>query len=60
MLYIISLRLIYFVTGSMFLLIPFTYLAHPPTPLLSGDHQFILCNYDFVLGILELVCLFRF
>ena len=41
-LYITSLGLTYFITGSFCLLIPSTYL---PTPLPSGDHQLVLCIY---------------
>ena len=35
MLYITSLGLIYLITGSLYLLAPFTHSAHPPTPTLS-------------------------
>ena len=45
-LYILSLRLIYFVAGIFYLLISLTYLTHPPTPLPSGNHLFVLCIYD--------------
>ena len=48
MLYIPSLRFIYFVAGSLCVLIPFTYFTPVPTPLLSGNHQFVLCVYEAV------------
>ena len=35
-----------FLTGSLCLLIPFTYFDHPPTLLLSGNPQFIFCIYE--------------
>lgn len=38
MLYITSLYLIYFTPGTFYLLIPFSYLAAPLTPLLTGSH----------------------
>ena len=55
-LYILSLCFIYFVTGSLYLLIFLTYCTNPPTHLPSG-------NYLFVLFLLSYVCLcfpFRF
>lgn len=36
MLYITSLWLIYSINGGLYLLIPFPYFTHPPTPLASG------------------------
>ena len=42
MLYIISSCLIYFVTRSLYLLIPFPYLAHSPTHLPCGNHHIVL------------------
>ena len=44
-LYITSLGLIYFITGSFCLLIPSTYFTYLPTPLPSGNHQLVLCIY---------------
>ena len=35
MLYIISLRLVYFITGSLYLLIPFTHFTHPSLSFLE-------------------------
>ena len=42
-LYITSLDLIYFTTGSLYLLIPFTYFTASPALLPSGNHWFVLC-----------------
>ena len=42
MLYITALWLIYFIIGSLYLLILFTYFSQPLTLLPSGDHQFAL------------------
>ena len=42
-LYITCLWLIYFITGSLNLLIPFTCFTLLPHPLPSGNHQFVLC-----------------
>ena len=36
----------YYVTGSLYTLISLTYFAHPPIPLSSGNHQFVLCIYE--------------
>ena len=33
-----NIPMTYFVTVSLYLLILFTYFAHPPTPLSSGNH----------------------
>ena len=38
--------LIYFVTGSFYILISLTYFFPPATPLLSGNHLFALCIYN--------------
>ena len=46
------LWLIYFVTGSSYFLISFTYFSHPPSSLPSGNHPFVLCIYDSVPGLL--------
>ena len=54
-LYISFLWLIYFVTGSLYLLVSLTYFTHLPTPLPTGNHLFVLCIYDFVS---VLLCLF--
>ena len=48
MLYIITLHLSCFITGCLYLLIPYTYFIPPPTFLPSGDHQFVLCIYKSV------------
>ena len=42
MLFLLFPRLIYSITGSLYLLLPFTYFAHSPH---SGNHQFVLCIY---------------
>lgn len=42
MLCIISPRLIYFMTGSLYLLIPFAHFTFPLTPT-SGNHRTVLC-----------------
>ena len=47
MLYITCPGLFYCVTRSLYLLTPFTYFAHPQPPI-SGNHQSLLCIYDFV------------
>ena len=39
----LSLWLIYFITGSLYLLIPFTHFADPWTLLPSGNPKFVLC-----------------
>lgn len=33
------------ITGSLYLLIPLTYVSHPPPPIPSGDYQFVLSIY---------------
>ena len=45
-LYISSPGLIYFVTGSLFLWIPFTYFIHPRSTVLCGKHRFVLAICD--------------
>ena len=55
-LYISSLGLFYFITGSLSLLTSLTYFSHPTTPLPSGNHLFVLCIYDSV----SVLCLFFF
>ena len=46
MLYITSSWLTYFISGSLYLLIPFTYFTHTPLPHLhSGNDQLVLCIY---------------
>ena len=48
--YVTSLRLIYFITGSLYLLIPFTHSICPPaTPPHPRNHWFVLCIYESVL-----------
>ena len=44
-LYITSLCLIYFIPCSVYLLIPFPYLALLP-PLPTSNHQFVLCIFE--------------
>ena len=44
----LSLWLIYFIIGNMYLLISLTFLTHLHTPLPSGKHLFVLCMYDSV------------
>ena len=44
----LSLWLIYFITGSMYLFISLTFLTHLHIPLPSGKHLFVLCMYDSV------------
>ena len=46
MLYIISLGLIYFITGSLYLLTTFTHFAHPHASAPS-NYQSVLCIYEF-------------
>ena len=48
MLYITSLWLIYFITGYLHRLIPFTCVAHPLKPFPSDNHPFFLCCYGSV------------
>ena len=57
-LYIVSLWLIYFITGSLYLLILFTYFAPPSTPLSSGNPQFVLCMCESIS--VSFVLFFRF
>lgn len=47
MLYITFPLLIYFMTRGLCLLIPVSHFAHPPIPLLSADHQAVLCFCQF-------------
>ena len=46
MLYITSPWLIYFITGSLYLLTPFTHFIHHPCPPTSGNHESVLCIYE--------------
>ena len=55
MLYITSPWFIYYITGGLYLLIPFSNFTHWPQPLLSGNHLFVLCIYESVF-----VLFFRF
>ena len=48
----------YFITGSWYLLILFTYFAPPPTPLPSGSRQFVLCISESIS--VSFVLFFRF
>lgn len=58
MLYITSPRLIYFITGSLYLWTPSTHFTHFPLST-SGDHPSALCIYELVYWFL--VCFhFRF
>ena len=43
MLYITCPWLIYFISGGLYLLIPFTYFTPTPNLLFSGNHQFVFC-----------------
>ena len=53
LLYITSSWFIYFITGSLYLLIPFTHFAHPPTFLPSSNQHFVLSmNVGFVCFVL--------
>ena len=45
MLYFSSPWLIYFITGSLYLLIPSPYFTHPSSPLPFGNHQFVLYSW---------------
>ena len=56
MLYITSPWLIYFITGSLYLLAAFTHFAHTP-PTTSGNHQSLLCIYELLLLLLLLLLL---
>ena len=47
--------LIYFIIGSLYLLICFACLAYPSTPIPSSNHQFDLCIYE---PVSVLLCLF--
>ena len=52
-----------FITGCFFFLIPFIFFTHFPSPFPPGNHQFVLCIYEFVSGLFYLfflVCLFCF
>ena len=53
MLYITSPWLIYFITGSLYLLTTFTHFTHPSTPA-SGIHQSVLFMYE-VSGFYEIL-----
>ena len=44
--------LTYFITGSLYVLNPFTHYTYPLNLLLFGDHHSVLCVYEFYL----LVC----
>ena len=49
--------LIYFLAGSLYLLINFTYFVHSPGPLLSDNHQFVLCIMSlFLFCFLDFTC----
>ena len=37
--------MIYFITGNLYLLIPFTYFTQLPNPFACGNHSFFLCIY---------------
>ena len=55
MLHITSLWLIYFITGSFYLLILFICFSPPPSPLPSGNGMFVLCICKFVSVLLYLL-----
>lgn len=59
LLYITPPWLIYFGTGSLYLLTYFTHATHPSAPLPSGNHTSVLCTYEFVL-FYSLVLFLRF
>ena len=46
---------IYFIAGNLYLLIPFIYFICPFF-FSFGDHQFVLCNYNFVSSLFCLFC----
>ena len=59
--YAISLFLIYLVSRSLYLLIPYPYLASPPFSLSTGNHQIVLYIGEFVSVLLYVsVLFFRF
>ena len=45
-LYIVSLSLIYFITGSFYLLTPLVLFPHP-SPSISDNYRYVLCIYKF-------------
>ena len=52
----ISLWFIYYITGDLYLLIPFTYFAQPSTTLylaffFFGGHPFVFCIYESVFAL---------
>ena len=46
----------YYVTGSLYTLISLTYFAHPPIPLSSDNHQFVLRIYESIFILVYLFC----
>lgn len=49
MLYIISPLLIYFVTGRLYVMTPFTYFAHPQCHSPPGSHHSFLCKLCYIM-----------
>ena len=45
-----------YVTGSLYTLISLTYFAHPPIPLSSDNHQFVLRIYESIFILVYLFC----
>lgn len=54
-LYFMSMCIMYFITASLYLVIPFTSFSLPPT-LSSGNHQFIMCIYESFLFLFICFC----
>ena len=59
MLYITSPWPIYFLTGGLYLLIPFMYYVHS-IPFHFSNHLFVLCFYKSVFILCCFLCLFCF
>lgn len=58
-LYITFSWIIYFVTGTLCLLFPFTYFTHTPSPLFSGNHQFSVSVRLFLFSLFIYYLFFR-
>lgn len=54
-LYITSLRLIFFIRGGLYFVFPFTLFTHLSRPIPSGNHQFVLCIAVVVENLLEVL-----
>ena len=54
--FVAFLWLIYFITQSFYILIPFAFYAHPFTPRSFGNHQLVLVIYEYIFVFFLFVC----